>query len=381
MDIFDKKHQLPLSVKSENYFRDSLTPETDIMKLYLNVPISVPLLTVNYMLNGQARTINVYPTLQFLYSHHIQPEYITQEVRDFISTDPASFCTRFMSSVTAVKGTTTTAEAAPSLPEPELAVGSSVVLAGLSRENFNGKRGRVIVKEATRWGVLVDGTEKPISVSSKNLRMITVNKQDPAASGHKQLDIKVLANFVRQNPMYTLAAIQEGIYVLGMKEQFNAHDLASNPIREYVQYVADDAGFVLYDRNDETPNRASLDTFGPYFIEQYILMEVLSKQEVAHNVLDYYCHSKDKLQRGLDAYSEKQGKGFVCWRFLLREIEAAAVLPSAASVDMGSESDASSLSDAPVASTTGNVKRIRSGSMCATEADAEIDEIFSEASL
>ena len=56
--------------------------------------------------------------------------------------------------------------------------------------------------------------------------------------------------------------------------------------------------------------------FGPYFVEQYILMEVLSKAEVAQNVLDYYALQKEKLQRGLASYSEAQGKGFVCWRFI-----------------------------------------------------------------
>ena len=60
----------------------------------------------------------------------------------------------------------------------------------------------------------------------------------------------------------------------------------------------------------------SIDDFGPYFIEQYILMEVLSKQEVAQNVMDYYVHQKEKLQQGLDKYSETQGKGFICWRFI-----------------------------------------------------------------
>ena len=59
-----------------------------------------------------------------------------------------------------------------------------------------------------------------------------------------------------------------------------------------------------------------VDSFGPYFIEQYILMEVLSKQEVAQNVLDYYVSQKEKLQRGVERYGEAQGKGFICWRFI-----------------------------------------------------------------
>ena len=49
-------------------------------------------------------------------------------------------------------------------------------------------------------------------------------------------------------------------------------------------------------------------------------MEQLSKQEVAHNVLDYYQHNKEKLQLGLENYSEAQGKGFICWRFLMNPV-------------------------------------------------------------
>jgi hypothetical protein len=98
---------------------------------------------------------------------------------------------------------------------------------------------------------------------------------------------------------------------------------------------------------------------GPF---RYVLMEVLSKHEVAQSVLDYFVHHKvstaswvhsrllskvpvlpamhplcatlhscalllpitlgheqDKLRRGLENYSEMQGKGFICWRFLLNE--------------------------------------------------------------
>ena len=72
---------------------------------------------------------------------------------------------------------------------------------------------------------------------------------------------------------------------------------------------------------------ASVDSFGPYFIEQYILMEVLSKQEVAQNVLDYYVKQKDTLQRALANYSESQGKGFICWRFLMNEAARLAADP------------------------------------------------------
>ena len=86
-------------------------------------------------------------------------------------------------------------------------------------------------------------------------------------------------------------------------------------MRKRVQYIMDEMGFVLFDRTD----KRDIDAFGPYFIEQYIMMDVLSKQEVAQNVLDYYCQHKETLQRGLESYNEKQGKGFVCWRFLINE--------------------------------------------------------------
>merc|ERR1719473_1213549 len=99
-------------------------------------------------------------------------------------------------------------------------------------------------------------------------------------------------------------------------------------MHEHVQYVADECGFVLYDRSSgggETPRGSrSVDSFGPYFIEQYILMEVLSKQEVAQDVLDYYLHQKEKLQRGLANYRGTQGKGFICWRFVMNENSKAA---------------------------------------------------------
>ena len=48
-------------------------------------------------------------------------------------------------------------------------------------------------------------------------------------------------------------------------------------------------------------------------------MEVLSKHEIAQNVLTYYSKHKETLQRGLESYQETQGKGFICWRFLMNE--------------------------------------------------------------
>ena len=45
---------------------------------------------------------------------------------------------------------------------------------------------------------------------------------------------RVKSNFIRQNPQYTLAAIQKGVYVIGMKDQFNEFDLMAHPIADQV---------------------------------------------------------------------------------------------------------------------------------------------------
>ena len=54
----------------------------------------MPILSLSYALEGTTHTIRVYPTLQFLYSHHIQAKYINQGVHDLLSAydDAASFC-------------------------------------------------------------------------------------------------------------------------------------------------------------------------------------------------------------------------------------------------------------------------------------------------
>lgn len=112
----------------------------------------------------------------------------------------------------------------------------------------------------------------------------------------------------------------------------------------------DDMGFVLF---DQTTSR-DIDVFGPYFIEQYIVMDVLSKQEVAQSVLDYYCENKDIIQRGLKTYTEKQGKGFVCWRFLINETAKAMAKESKYSSDSNS-----SMSNDEIESVTSGSKRPR----------------------
>ena len=99
MALFDSKNQLHLSDSTENYFRHTLTPSTDFAKIALNLPLSVPVFKLEYSLGETAakRTVNVYPTVQFLYSHHIHPDYISKEVKQLLQdyTEPTSFYQTF----------------------------------------------------------------------------------------------------------------------------------------------------------------------------------------------------------------------------------------------------------------------------------------------
>ena len=262
MALFDKKHRLPLSRTVADYFDSTKDGEKDWTKSFLNQPISVPILTLDYSAGGRQGIIDVYPTIQFLYSHHVNQEYITDEVKGIISEgeDPKSF-------YEAVK-----------VPE---GVGTSPT----------------------------DGAT--------------------AVKNH----INVETNHIKQNPQYTIAALEPGVYIIGMKDQFNIFDLHINPLKRRIQYVMDESGHVLYDRTASK----DVDSFGPYFIEQYIIMEILSKQEIAQNVMDYYLRHKETIQRGLESYDEKQGKGFVCWRFLINETAKAMAKESKEAGDTDAE--------------------------------------------
>lgn len=143
-----------------------------------------------------------------------------------------------------------------------------------------------------------------------------------AVDAAAELALEVVRNFVRVGPLYSLAALAPGVYVMGMKDQFNVHDLKTHPLAPHVEYIADESGFVLYDRAGGGCSAASVGRFGIYGLEQYLLMEVLSRHEVASNVLEYYLHHREKLERSLDFYNEAQGQGFVCWRFLMKRAMA-----------------------------------------------------------
>jgi hypothetical protein len=249
MGIFDKKNQLELSYQTEDYFESTLDSSNDVGKLSLNLTTTVPIFSLSYVADGKRRMINVYPTLQFLYSHHIRGEYLSNDVQKSFLNYKRQSATQFFANF----------------------------IAAVTTKHVPGN-----LESETRPGLL---------------------------------DVKVHYSFIRQNPQYAIAGIEEGVYIIGMKDQFNAHDLKSHPLQDRIHYVADETGFVLFDKS----TKRNVDCFGPYFIEQYILMEALSKSEVAANVIEYYSNCKEILQRSLDGYDETQGKGFICWRFLFQE--------------------------------------------------------------
>jgi len=186
-------------------------------------------------------------------------------------------------------------------------------------------------------------------------KQVASNSYESTENNKCKFDVK--RNFVSQSPQYTIAALRDGVYIIGTKDQFNIHDLKLNSMEKRVQYVMDEMGFVLFDVTEGK----EIDKFGPYFIEQYIIMDVLSKQEVAQNVLEYYCENKAIIQRGLAGYTEKQGKGFVCWRFLINETaKAMAVTKNANSgIDL---SDNNNANNDEIESVPSGSKRRRSDS-------------------
>ncbi len=85
MDPFRDKNQLCFETPTENYFKYTLQPDEDVAKVQLRRPLEIPIFKLSYRGRaGKTNFVNVYPTLQFLYSHHVQGEYITEGVRSLL---------------------------------------------------------------------------------------------------------------------------------------------------------------------------------------------------------------------------------------------------------------------------------------------------------
>ena len=248
MDVFDKRNQLTVSFREDDYFKSTVRTDKDMVKKALSLPLPVALFKMHYFdsTSCKKKVINIYPTLQFLQSHHIKSAYIDEEIRRLVGkaiNDPYQFSLDFLASVVA-------------------------------------------------GGVLVDDG---VDVS--------------------EFYSEVKFTFIRQHPQYCMVGIQPGVFVIGMKDQLNIFDCVSHPLKNYFQYASDEHGFILFDKT----RTKSVDEFGPYFIENYLILDALSKPEVAQNVITYYCQHKETLTRCLDKYDEKQGKGFICWRFFMNQ--------------------------------------------------------------
>ena len=81
MQEFDKVNQVAIHDATKDYFAYTLDRGSDFIKASLNLPIAVPIYSLRYTVEGVTRELNVYPTLQFLYSHYIDGTYITTDVR------------------------------------------------------------------------------------------------------------------------------------------------------------------------------------------------------------------------------------------------------------------------------------------------------------
>lgn len=353
MALFDPRNQLKISVKVSDYYAYTRNPGEDQLRAALNLPIAVPVFALTYRLRGLRRVIRVYPTLQFLYSHHIMGPYISEEVKAALGsgwTDPVAHCKQFLEDIDRVHaegGDIDVDEASGFI------IGAEVVLHSLRRlPRLNGRHG-VIIGTADNgcWSIRLNPVEegsasakaqrasKPVDIPHENISVVRSSDPDSGAVGGagggaaaeattdrkleamRQLEVNVFINFVRQQPLFSLAAVGEGNFVIGMKNQFNSFDLRSYPmpLQERIAYVTDDHGFVLLDRTAKTAT-PDIESFGPYFVENYVLLDALSKHEVAQNVLEYYVHHNDALRASLASYSGTQGPGFICWRFVMNEV-------------------------------------------------------------
>ena len=177
MDVFDRPNQVELSAKIDNYFDYILTPESDVFKVRLNLPLTVPILTLTYELDGSPRCINVYPTLQFLYSHHIYGKYVTRDVKDELDRydDAGSVCARFLQVTSEAALAAATSSAQDEDAEDVFWIGATVRCHGLvsTGQQYNGMEGTITGSgKEGRWGVQLQGQLKPIAFRPETLELL-----------------------------------------------------------------------------------------------------------------------------------------------------------------------------------------------------------------
>jgi menaquinone-dependent protoporphyrinogen IX oxidase len=72
MSLFHKTNQLTLGYVVTEYYEQTKRPKNDKAKILLNLPAHDPIVSFSYCTHdGEWRSVCVYPTLQFLYSHFI----------------------------------------------------------------------------------------------------------------------------------------------------------------------------------------------------------------------------------------------------------------------------------------------------------------------
>ena len=83
MESWDKRHQLPLAFEESDYYQASKRGE-DRVSHCLALPIPKACFRVAYTTMGRRRTIRLFPTVQFVYSHHIKPQYVDEALRSAV---------------------------------------------------------------------------------------------------------------------------------------------------------------------------------------------------------------------------------------------------------------------------------------------------------
>lgn len=77
----------------------------------------------------------------------------------------------------------------------------------------------------------------------------------------------------------------KGVFIIGMKNQFSKYDIEQFELHDEVHFISDEIGEILYWNKMKMVDKLE-DT--PYSLNLYILLEKLTKQELALNVINYY---------------------------------------------------------------------------------------------